>query len=144
MRDSDLLEYTCENERDREHLVGTASDGLDSTTTATLPTATLERYVGSYSYRLPENPVATRTAQVGLPGGQLFIDNTRELVPLSDTTFFVATGQGVRVEFVRDNDGTATRLIIHRSGGCGGSSGVAAGLFCGQIAADVTATQSRR
>ena len=140
--DTDLLEYVCENERDREHLVGTASDGIDMTRVATLAGDVLSRYTGTYEYRLPESADRLRALRVTLKDGHLFVDDNRELVPLS-TTRFVLTRGGVRIDFVLDETGSPKSVVLHRVQGCGGSSGVAASFACGEAAADVTAMRRR-
>ena len=140
--DTDLLEYVCENERDRAHLVGTASDGIDMTRVVTLAGDILSRYAGTYEYRLPESPDRLRALQLTLKDGHLFVDGNRALVPLS-TTRFVLTRGAVRMDFVLDERGTPNSVVVHRVQGCGGSSGVAASVACGETAAEVTAVRRR-
>ena len=140
--DTDLLEYVCENERDRAHLVGTASDGIDANKVIEIAPEVLSRYVGSYEYRLPENPRAVRLLQVTTSGGQLFVEGNRLLVPLSVTTFALTRG-AARIEFVEDGGGPVMELTVYRSQGCGGSSGVAAGYACGETAGTLTARRKQ-
>src|SRR6266566_2567620 len=53
--DTELLEYVCnENEKSRQHLVGTASDDLKNS--VKVAPEVLARYVGTYEGRLPVNP----------------------------------------------------------------------------------------
>ena len=142
--DTDLLEYVCENERSSPHLIGKASDGIDPGAIVKLPPEILDRYVGVYEFRLPETPTTTRTAQVTLKEGVLYLEGNRRLTPLSETLFVLVTGQGIRFEFVRGANGAFDQLRIHRTGGCGGSSGVAINVACGETAGEVTGTRRRR
>ena len=140
--DTDLLEYVCENERDRDHLVGTASDGIDKSSAVSLSPDVLSRYVGAYEYRLPENPAARRVLQVTMADGQLFVENNRALVALSATTFALTRG-AARIEVVLDDAGRATELIVQRQPGCGGSSGVAVSFSCGETAGLLKASRTK-
>jgi hypothetical protein len=137
--DTDLLEYVCENERDRSHLVGTASDGIDPAKVLKLPAAVLTRYVGTYEFRLPENSAGVRTVDVEFKDGRLVAQGNRALLPVSETEFMVAGGQTVRIQFVIDPQGRVESMISNRPGGCGGSSGVAASFFCGQTSDELIA-----
>ena len=139
--DTDLLEYVCENERSSPHLVGKASDGIDPGAIVKLPVEMLGRYVGVYEFRLPETPTTTRTVQVTSKGDALSFEGRRPLAALSDTLFVLLTGQGIRFEFIRGANGTFDQLRIHRVGGCGGSSGVAMNVTCGEAAGPVAGTR---
>ena len=88
--DTDLIEYICaENERDRPHLVGKASD--DKKLAVKVASEILSKYVGVYEMLNPENPGAVYIFNVTLEGDELFIDmagkNKQLLTPLSDTSF---------------------------------------------------------
>jgi len=80
-----------ENEKSRQHLVGTASDDLKNS--VKVAPEVLARYVGTYEGRLPVNPTPIRV-EVTMSGGQLAI-NGRQLIPTSETTF----GGGYHVDF---------------------------------------------
>ena len=102
----------------------------------------LSRYVGSYEYRLPENPAARRVLQVMMVDGQLFVENNRALVALSPTTFALTRG-AARIDMVLDDTGRATEMIVQRQPGCGGSSGVAASFSCGETAGPLKARRTK-
>jgi hypothetical protein len=101
------LEYVYnENERDRTHLIGKASD-LQS---VILEPDLLAEYAGTYEYRNPESPqsltvyIFTVTAD-----GQLTLSigaSSYSLTTLSRTVF--ATTNGVPFEFFRSDDGTVS------------------------------------
>jgi len=132
--DTELLEYVCnENERDRAHLVGTASDGIDAQSVVQLTPDVLSRYVGAYEYHLPENPAPLRILQITLNSGQLIVEGNRPLIPLSATSFALTRG-AVRFDFIIGNQGAANEVVVQRTQGCGGSSGVAASFACGETA----------
>jgi hypothetical protein len=72
--DNDPLEYVCnENERDRPHLVGKASDDVD----VAVETAILSKYVGSYELKSPTTgqlisfDISLSGAQLSIGGGGL-------------------------------------------------------------------------
>jgi len=71
--DTELLEYVCaENERDRHHLVGKASD--DEKYAVKVAPEILSRYVGAYEFSPPENPTNILTSNVTFSEGKLFLD----------------------------------------------------------------------
>ena len=97
--DGQLIEYVCENERDAQHLVGKSGEE------ATLSTAVLARYVGTY-----DTPGFT-SATISLDGNRLMIDTGTGKIPLfahSETNF---TMEGTGVDFVQDAKGTVTTMI---------------------------------
>lgn len=103
------LEYVCnENERDRAHMIGKASD-LQS---VKLEPQLLAEYAGSYEYRNPDHPEIPRVYSFAVAGGQLSLSDgpsTYVLTTLSRTAF--ATTNGVRFEFFRDAGGAVTHVI---------------------------------
>jgi hypothetical protein len=98
--DGQPLEYVCnENERDRAHMVGKASD-LQS---VKLEPELLAEYAGAYEYRDPDHPGTSRVYNFAVSGGQLSLSDgpsTYLLTTLSRTAF--ATANGVRFEFFRE------------------------------------------
>jgi hypothetical protein len=104
------LEYVCnENERDRVHLVGKASDleGLK------LDPDVLARYTGAWEYRSPANPEIRRLFVFTAASGRLELSvgkGSSGLTALSATVF--ATANGDRIEFFRDTGGTVSRVVV--------------------------------
>jgi hypothetical protein len=113
--DTELLEYVCaENEKDSIHLVGKKSD--DTKNAVKLTPEILSKYVGIYGLQLSAGrPVEFKVA---LEGGELTISAPgspmRPLTALSETVFVSA---GIRFEFVTDDTGEATHLVIHAAEG---------------------------
>jgi hypothetical protein len=141
--DTDLLEYVCETHTKGAQLIGRASDGIDPRSVVKIPDTMLARYAGTYEYRLPENATALRTLLVTVREGQLLIDGNRPLTPQSETRFVLARGQAHRIEFLVNANGAVEDLRIQRTAGCGGSSGVAVSLVCGETAGELRATRQR-
>src|SRR6185503_10849780 len=88
--DTELIEYVCaENEKDRVHLVGKASD--DNKYAVKLAPDVLAKYVGAYEFAFPENPSLVLHYNITLGDGHLFFDTEGKdktaLIPLSDTLF---------------------------------------------------------
>jgi hypothetical protein len=101
------LEYVCnENERDRVHLTGKASD-LQS---VKLEPELLAEYAGTYEYRSPESPEVVREYVFAITAdGRLTLSigtSSFSLQALSRTVF--ATTNGVPFEFFRNGDGTVS------------------------------------
>ncbi len=96
----DLIEYVCENERDKPHLVGKSGEEFD------VPAEVLAQYPGTYGTgRFP--------SVVSLEKGQLMIDPGSGKIPLiahSNTSF---TMEGTVVEFVKDGSGKVTGMVQH-------------------------------
>jgi hypothetical protein len=139
--DTDLLEYVCETHTKGARLIGRASDGIDPRSVAKIPDAMLARYAGTYEYHLPENATALRTMLVTVRDGQLLIDGNRPLIPQSETRFVL---RGARqIEFLTDANGEVEGIRVQRTAGCGGSSGFAVSLVCGETAGELRATRQR-
>ena len=87
--DREMLEYVCaENEKDREHLVGKASD--DRKKAVKVAPEVLARYVGTYDFGIPGNPSQVIAIEVTNVAGELvfsFLGDKRPLIPLSNTAF---------------------------------------------------------
>lgn len=106
--DTEQLEYVCnENERDRDHLVGKASDVKG----VKIAPGILAKYVGDYDLTLPATHQVF-TATFKLDGDRLMfggLGRTVPLVPLSETEF---SAEDVAISFVRDGSGKATYVLI--------------------------------
>ncbi len=106
--DTESLEYVCnENERDRPHLVGNASDDKS----VTVAPALLAEYTGSYEVKIPETG-QTLTVTISLAGNQLMMGGvgpSTPLTPVSDTDF---TAPGGNIKFVKNDQGAVTSLIL--------------------------------
>jgi hypothetical protein len=99
MPDGDLIEYVCENERDKRHLIGTSEE-------FNVSAAVLPQYVGTYgSGRFP--------AVVSLEEGRLMIDPGSGRIPLIAQTETTFSMEGTLVEFVKDSAGRVTGMIQH-------------------------------
>lgn len=105
------LEYVCnENERDRAHMVGKASD-LQS---VKLEPELLASYAGTYDYLDSDHPEIQHAYHFSVSGGQLSLSDgpsTFLLITLSQTAF--ATNNGVRYEFFRDASGAVSHVIAY-------------------------------
>jgi hypothetical protein len=100
--DTEMIEYVCnENEKDSSHLVWNVSDARKLG--VTLTPEVLAKYVGTYAF----DPSNTMKIHITLSGNTLFMDvggkDRKELVPISDSTFFTY----VPLEFRPD------RVIFH-------------------------------
>jgi hypothetical protein len=112
--DTDLIEYVCENEKDRAHLVGRT----EQEKTVVVSKATLATYVGVYDVTDSRSPIVGRARQVftvTLDGDQLFLDMAGKgkipMIPLSQTSFsprLLGT-----YEFVKDANGRVTHMLVH-------------------------------
>jgi hypothetical protein len=105
--DTEMIEYVCnDNQKDFAHLVGKASD--EKKLAVSVEPRTLSKYVGSYTFRNPQDLNSEMHFNVTLAGRALFMDiggkDKQELIALSDTTFSV---MGVRLDFFADH------LIFH-------------------------------
>jgi hypothetical protein len=97
--DTEMLEYVCnENEKDSAHLVGKASD--DKKYAVKVAPAILSTYVGSYTFKAPDDPNQMMHFNVTLAGNTLSMDiggkDKQEMVALSETTFSM---MGIRLDF---------------------------------------------
>jgi len=108
--DTEMLEYVCaENEKDREHLIGKASD--DRKNAVKVAPEVLARYVGTYDFRIPDNPTQGIAIEVTNVDGELvfdFLGDKSPLIPLSDTAFSAA---GDLITFVNNDQGLVTHLL---------------------------------
>jgi len=112
--DTDLIEYVCENEKDRAHLVGRTADEKK----VIVPRDVLATYTGVYDVTDSRAPAVGRARQVftiTLDGDELFLDMSGKgkipMIPLSQTSFsprLLGT-----YEFVKDGDGRVTHMLVH-------------------------------
>jgi hypothetical protein len=112
--DTDLIEFVCENEKDRVHLVGRTT----TEKTVVVPRSVLATYVGVYDVTDSRSPIVGRPRQVftvTLDGDQLVLDMSGKgkipMIPLSQTSFsprLLGT-----YEFVKDGSGRVTHMLIH-------------------------------
>ena len=108
--DTEPLEYVCnENERDRGHLVGKASDEKG----ITLDRAVLLQYAGQYEYHPPERRDITVPFELTVEDGQLFISGDGPKAALTALTPTQFSSNGVTFDFVKDKDGKFNELIAH-------------------------------
>jgi len=112
--DTDLIEFVCENEKDRVHLVGRT----EAEKKVVVSRATLATYVGTYDVTDSRAPIVGRARQVfavTLDGDSLFLDMGGKgkipMIPLSQTSFsprLLGT-----YEFVKDGSGRVTHMLVH-------------------------------
>lgn len=102
LADQQLIEYVCDNERDRVHLVGKAGDEVH------LPADVLAQYVGTYD----TGPGFYATGEtVTLEDGRLMINPGAGKVPLIAHGENDFTMEGTGVKFVKDAKGAVTGMI---------------------------------
>jgi hypothetical protein len=98
--DGQLIEYVCENERDKSHLIGTSAEEY------AVPAEVLAQYAGTYV------SAPSSVAIVSLEGGRLMVDTGGTgkipLIARSEKTF---TMEGTFVEFVKDGKGAVNAMI---------------------------------
>jgi len=112
--DNELIEFVCENEKDRAHLVGRT----EQEKAVVVPRDVLATYVGVYDVTDSRAQIvgqARQTFTVMLEGDQLLLDMGGKgrvpMVPLSQTSFsprLLGT-----YEFVKDGNGRVTHMLVH-------------------------------
>jgi hypothetical protein len=105
--DTEMIEYVCnENQKDVDHLVGKASD--EKKLAVKVAPQTLSKYVGTYTFKNPQDLNQEMKFNVTLAGDALFLDiggkDKQEMIALSDVTFSM---MGIRLDFFPDH------LIFH-------------------------------
>jgi hypothetical protein len=98
--DGQLIEYVCENERDKPHLIGKRGEPLP------VPAEVLAEYAGTYG--TPARPVV-----ISLEQNRLMIDSGSGKIPLVADSENGFTMEGTGVEFVKDAQGAITAMIEH-------------------------------
>jgi hypothetical protein len=115
--DTETLEYVCaENEKDRRHLVGKASDNLSKNSVKVAPEI-LAKYAGKYDFRFPENPGNPVILGITISNGQLigdFFGLARPLIAISETTF---VSDGNPLTFVMNDRGEVTEMVVQAAEG---------------------------
>jgi hypothetical protein len=98
--DGQLIEYVCENERDKSHLIGTSGEEFR------VPAEVLAQYPRTYQ--------GSAVEIVTLEGSRLMIDpggvGKIPLIAHSEKAF---TMEGTSVEFVKDANGSVTAMVQH-------------------------------
>jgi hypothetical protein len=106
--DTEDLEYVCnENERDRSHLTGKASD----VKAVHVAPAILAKYVGTYELKIPDNGRILNLT-ISLDGDSLTAGGLGMSAPLkaiSETDFTASFGG---IKFVTDLTGAVTHLLL--------------------------------
>jgi hypothetical protein len=106
--DTEDLEYVCnENERDRAHLIGKASD----TKAVQVAPGVLSKYVGSYEVKVPDSGRIV-VLNVSLAGDHLIVGGfglTTSLLAVSETDFTTTFGG---VKFVQNEAGQVTHMLV--------------------------------
>jgi hypothetical protein len=98
--DGQLIEYVCENERDKSHLVGASGEEFH------VPVEVLAQYVGTYA----SGPTSVEV--VSLEGGRLTVDTGGTgKIPLIAHSANTFTMEGTFVEFVKDAKGAVNAMI---------------------------------
>ena len=100
MPDGDLIEYVCENERDKPHLIGKSGEEFR------VPAQALVQYAGTYGTG-PVTPI------VSVESGRLMIDMGSGKIPLAAQSESSFTMEGTGVDFVKDASGKVTGMIQH-------------------------------
>jgi hypothetical protein len=100
--DGDLIEYVCENERDKPHLIGKSGEEFR------IPAEVLALYAGTY-----ETPGSPAGIVVSVEENRLIIDSGVGKVPLLAHAENSFTMEGTGVEFVKDAKGAVVGMTQH-------------------------------
>jgi hypothetical protein len=108
--DTEMLEYVCaENEKDRGHLIGKASD--DKKAEVKVASEILKQYIGKYEFKPPDHPDEPILIDVFLDGERLGATMNGgakvELNATSDSKFYF---EGARLEFIKGDNGKITHF----------------------------------
>jgi hypothetical protein len=109
MPDTEMLEYVCnENEKDRSHMIGKASD--EKRRAVVLAPEALAKYAGNYQAGPQVIPIALERGELTVNVGGLVVP----LIPISETRFSSPLlGQ---VDFTKDAEGNVTQLLLQTVG----------------------------
>jgi hypothetical protein len=109
MPDGDLIEYVCENERDKPHLVGKLEKEVP------VPAEVLAQYTGTYEGPTAASPFCAGCSGevVFMEGNTLMIDPGKGKIPLIARSEKSFTMEGTGVEFVKDANGKVTTMVQH-------------------------------
>jgi hypothetical protein len=125
--DTELLEYVCnENERDVQHIVVTEADRKKSRTRVTVAPEILAKYTGVYEMVDHDGRPVDRQGKVVAPGGKsmTFTVSVAEdhlvlqlfeagKIPLKTETETAFSAAGQPIEFVKNDQGVVTHLVLH-------------------------------
>ncbi len=107
--DRELLEYVCENEKDRGH-IQSASTAAPARETA-IASETLARYAGTYEIRKSDKTV--EIVEISAANGDLFWELDKQgrqrLIPFGGATFSLS---GSWIVFVADSAGSITHFTM--------------------------------
>lgn len=107
--DTEDIEYVCnENEKDRGHLVGKASDEKS----IKVAPEVLSKYVGSYEFRIPETGQLI-TVAFNLDSDHLVMSGAGPSTPLNALPNGQFGSEGATIEFVSNDAGKVTNAILH-------------------------------
>jgi hypothetical protein len=107
--DTEELEYVCnENERDRDHLVGKASDEKS----VKIAPEILAKYVGSYEFKIPTTgKIETWTFSVS--GDHLVFGGAGPSIALNAVSETEFSASGVDISFEMNDSGAVTQAVFH-------------------------------
>jgi hypothetical protein len=106
--DNEQLEYVCnENERDRPHLIGKASDEKS----VKVAPEVLSKYAGSYEVRIPPRDQILNLI-FRLEGEQLVVSGDGPSTPLKALSETEFSWSGGSLEFVRDSSNVFSQVIL--------------------------------
>jgi hypothetical protein len=106
--DTEQIEYVCnENEKDRVHLVGRASDDKG----VKVDPKVLTKYVGSYELKIPDNGKLI-TVTFTLDGDHLVMGGFGASVPLTALSETEFAAEGGNVKFVTNETGVVPYAIL--------------------------------
>jgi hypothetical protein len=106
--DNEPLEYVCnENERDREHLVGKASDDKGVTVAPSI----LAKYAGNYDMTIPTTGKIMSLA-FAVTGDHLVLSGAGPSTPLTATSDTEFSAPGIALKFVMNDKGVVTHAVI--------------------------------
>ena len=102
--DTEMLEFVCENEKDRSHMLS------NSRSTIKVAPAILAKYAGRYEI---EDSGKIQVAEITVAGDQLFYERDGQgrqpLVAYTETEFSLS---GIWIEFIADSQGAVTQFIF--------------------------------
>lgn len=106
--DTEDIEYVCnENEKDRGHLVGKASDEKNVKVAPEI----LARYVGSFEFKIPETGQPL-TVTFAVDGDRLVMSGAGPTAPLNALSDKQFSGAGATIEFIPNAAGAVNEAIV--------------------------------
>jgi hypothetical protein len=105
--DAGQLEYVCnENEKDRAHLVGKASDDKG----ILVAPEVLAKYVGSYEFKTPRGQILTLI--FSLSKDHLVLSGVGPTVSLTSVSETEFSSSGLNLKFVKNDSGAVSHVLI--------------------------------